>query len=66
MAGTKEKRKDEWNKKFCRLHLGSYRPVFFLLLSLYITQQAFDRSLKQAFPLRIISGKLCIEVGLNP
>lgn len=66
MAGTKEGRKDEWGKKFCRVHLGNYRPVFFLLLSLYITQQTFDRSLNQAFPLRIISGKLCIEVSLNP
>lgn len=66
MAAIKEGRKGEWDKKFCRIHLGTYRAVFFLLLSPCITQQAFDTSLKQAFPLRIISGKLCIEVSLNP
>lgn len=55
MAGTKEERKDEWDKKFRGIHLASYRPPFFLLVNPYITQQAFDRCLKQAVPLRIIS-----------
>ena len=68
MAGTKEGRKDEWDKKFRRTHLASYRPPFFLLVNPYITQQAFDRCLKQAVPLRIISGreKLWIKISLNP
>lgn len=68
MTGTKEGRKDEWDKKFCRIHLASYRPPFLLLVKSYITQQAFDRFLKQAAPLWIISGreKLLIKISLNP
>lgn len=67
-AGTKEERKDEWDKKFHRIHLASYRPPFFLLVNPYITQQAFDRCLKQAVPLWIISEreKLWIKISLNP
>lgn len=57
MAGTKEGRKDEWDKKFCRIHLASYRPPFSLLVNPYIMQQAFDICSMQAIPLRIISGR---------
>jgi len=51
MAGTKEGRKGEWDNKFHRMCLASYRPPCFLLVNPYITQQAFDRCLKQAVPL---------------
>lgn len=68
MSGTEKRRRDEWVKKFLRIHLASYRPSFFHCVSPYVTQHAFDRCLKQAVPLRIVSGrkKLWISIHLNP
>lgn len=57
MAGTEKGRRDEWVKKFLRIHLASYRPSFFHCVSPYVTQHAFDRCLKQAVPLWIVSGR---------